>query len=51
MLLAATVRPAPESGAVADVTAAVSAFRLGQARPPVVLEVAPAWPRTSTRSA
>jgi K+-sensing histidine kinase KdpD len=41
MLLAATVRPAPESGAVADVTAALSAFRLGQARPPVELEVDP----------
>jgi len=40
MLLAATVRPAPESGAVADVTAALSSFRLGQARPPVVLDVA-----------
>ena len=41
MLLAASARPAPESGAVADVTAALSSFRLGQARPPVVLEVAP----------
>ena len=41
MLLAATVRAAPESGAVADVTAALSSFRLGQARPPVVLDVAP----------
>ena len=41
MLLAASARPAPESGAVADVTAALSEFRLGQARPPVVLEIAP----------
>jgi K+-sensing histidine kinase KdpD len=41
MLLAASARPAPESGAVADVTAAVSSFRLEQSRPPVVLEVAP----------
>jgi K+-sensing histidine kinase KdpD len=41
MLLAASARPAPESGAVADVTAAVSAFRLGQARPPVELDVEP----------
>ncbi len=41
MLLAASARPAAESGAVADVTAALSAFRLGQARPPVVLDVAP----------
>jgi K+-sensing histidine kinase KdpD len=40
MLLAASARPAPESVAVADVTAALSAFRLGQARPSVVLEVA-----------
>jgi len=39
MLLAATVRSAPESGAVADVTAALSSFRLGQARPPVELDV------------
>jgi K+-sensing histidine kinase KdpD len=39
MLLAASVRSAPESGAVADVTAALGGFRLGQARPPVVLEV------------
>ena len=41
MLLAASARPAPESGAVADVTAALSSFRLGQARPPVALDVAP----------
>jgi len=41
MLLAASARPGPESGAVADVTAAVSRFRLGQARPPVAFEVAP----------
>ena len=41
MLLAASARPAPESGAVADVTAAVRGFRLGQARPPVQLDVAP----------
>jgi K+-sensing histidine kinase KdpD len=39
MLLAASARSAPESGAVADVTAALSGFRLGQARPPVVLQV------------
>jgi K+-sensing histidine kinase KdpD len=39
MLLAASVRSAPESGAIADVTAALGGFRLGQARPPVVLEV------------
>lgn len=39
MLLAASAGPAPEAGAVADVTAALSGFRLGQARPPVVLEV------------
>lgn len=41
MLLAASARSAPESGTVADVTAALADFRLGQARPPVVLEVAP----------
>jgi K+-sensing histidine kinase KdpD len=41
MLLAASARSATESGAVADVTAALSGFRLGQARPPVVLQVAP----------
>ena len=41
MLLAASAREAPESGAVADVTAALSSFRLGQLRPPVVLDVAP----------
>ncbi len=38
MLLAASARPAPDS-VVADVTAALSRFRLGQVRPPVVLEV------------
>jgi K+-sensing histidine kinase KdpD len=41
MLLAASARSVPGSGAVADVTAALSGFRLGQARPPVVLQVAP----------
>ena len=41
MLLAASARRAPESGAVADVSAALSGFRLGQARPPVVFEIAP----------
>jgi K+-sensing histidine kinase KdpD len=41
MLLAASARSATESGAVADVTAALSGFRLGQARPPVVLQVEP----------
>jgi K+-sensing histidine kinase KdpD len=41
MLLAASARPAPESGAIADVTAALSKFRLGQVRPPVALEVEP----------
>jgi K+-sensing histidine kinase KdpD len=41
MLLAASARAAPESGAVADVTAALAGFRLGQARPPVELEVEP----------
>jgi K+-sensing histidine kinase KdpD len=41
MLLAASARSAPESGTVADVTAALGDFRLGQARPPVVLEVEP----------
>jgi K+-sensing histidine kinase KdpD len=41
MLLAATARATPESGAVADVTAALSGFRLGQVRPPVALEVEP----------
>jgi K+-sensing histidine kinase KdpD len=41
MLLAASARSVPESRAVADVTAAVAGFRLGQARPPVVFEVEP----------
>ena len=41
MLLAASARSAPEAGTVADVTAALGDFRLGQARPPVVLEVEP----------
>jgi K+-sensing histidine kinase KdpD len=41
MLLAASARPAAESGAVADVTAALSGFRLGQARPPVELQIEP----------
>jgi K+-sensing histidine kinase KdpD len=41
MLLAASARSAPESGTVADVTAALGDFRLGQARPPVLLEVEP----------
>lgn len=40
MLLAASVR-APESGTVADVTAALTGFRLGQSRPPVELAVEP----------
>jgi K+-sensing histidine kinase KdpD len=39
MLLAASAHPAPDSGAVADATAALSRFRLGQTRPPVVLEI------------
>jgi len=39
MLLAASARAATDSGAVADVTAALARFRLGQARPPVVSEV------------
>jgi len=41
MLLAASARSAPDSGAVADVTAALAGFRLGQARPAVVSEVDP----------
>ena len=41
MLLAASARSSPEAGTVADVTAALGDFRLGQARPPVVLEVEP----------
>lgn len=39
MLLAASARSTPDSGAVADVTAALAGFRLGQARPAVVSEV------------
>ena len=39
MLLAASARSTPDSGAIADVTAALGRFRLGQARPPVVSEV------------
>jgi K+-sensing histidine kinase KdpD len=41
MLLAASARSTPGSSAVADVTAALSDFRLGQARPPVVLQIEP----------
>ncbi len=41
MLLAASARSGTDSGAVADVTAALAGFRLGQARPPVVSEVDP----------
>ncbi|HEV7654966.1 MAG TPA: histidine kinase dimerization/phospho-acceptor domain-containing protein [Mycobacteriales bacterium] len=41
MLLAASTPSSAQSSAIADVTAALSAFRLGQARPPVVLEVEP----------
>ena len=41
MLLAASARSTPDSGAVADVTAALAGFRLGQARPAVVSEVDP----------
>src|SRR5829696_6572056 len=41
MLLAASARSAQDSGAVADVSAALAGFRLGQARPPVIFEVAP----------
>jgi K+-sensing histidine kinase KdpD len=41
MLLAASARSTPDSGAVADVSAALAVFRLGQARPPVVSEVDP----------
>jgi K+-sensing histidine kinase KdpD len=39
MLLAASARSTSDSGAVADVTAALAGFRLGQARPAVVSEV------------
>lgn len=41
MLLAASARSTPDTGAVADVSAALAGFRLGQARPPVVSEVDP----------
>jgi K+-sensing histidine kinase KdpD len=41
MLLAASARSTPDSGAVADVAAALTGFRLGQARPAVVSEVDP----------
>lgn len=41
MLLAASARSGPASGAVADVTAALAGFRLGQARPAVTLQVEP----------
>jgi signal transduction histidine kinase len=41
MLLAASARSGPGSGAVADVTSPLCAFRLGQARPAVTLEVEP----------
>ena len=41
MLLAASARSTPDTGAVADVTGALAGFRLGQARPPVVSEVDP----------
>jgi K+-sensing histidine kinase KdpD len=39
MLLAASARSIPDSGAVADVSTALTGFRLGQARPAVVSEV------------
>jgi K+-sensing histidine kinase KdpD len=41
MLLAASARSTADSGAVADVAAALAGFRLGQARPAVVSEVDP----------
>lgn len=41
MLLAASARSTPDSGAIADVTAALARFRLGQARPAMVSEVDP----------
>ena len=41
MLLAASSATVADAGAVADVSTAVSRFALGQARPPVVFEVAP----------
>ncbi|HEX6754896.1 MAG TPA: histidine kinase dimerization/phospho-acceptor domain-containing protein [Mycobacteriales bacterium] len=40
MLSAASARATIDSGAIADVTAALREFKLGQARPPVQLEVA-----------
>jgi K+-sensing histidine kinase KdpD len=39
MLLAASATAATDSGAIADVTAAMSGFALDQARPPVTMEV------------
>jgi K+-sensing histidine kinase KdpD len=39
MLLAASATAATDSGAIADVTAAISGFALEQARPPVAMEV------------
>jgi K+-sensing histidine kinase KdpD len=39
MLLAASATAATDSGAIADVTAAMSGFTLDQARPPVTMEV------------
>ena len=41
MLLAASSAAMADAGAVADVTAAVSRFSVGQARPPVLFEVEP----------
>jgi signal transduction histidine kinase len=41
MLLAASATAATDSGAIADVTAAVSGFVLDQSRPPVTVEVEP----------
>ena len=41
MLLAASARAGADSGAVADVSTALSGFRLGQARPPVTVDVEP----------
>jgi K+-sensing histidine kinase KdpD len=41
MLLAASAGASTDRGAVADVTSALAAFRLGQSRPPVVSEVDP----------
>lgn len=39
MLLAASAGAAPGRGSVADVTTALRGFRLGQSRPPVVLDI------------